>query len=182
MQSEVRNLVLAALFATLTALGAQIRITLFLIPFTLQTVFVLLAGGLLGRLWGGISMLLYLALGLIGLPVFASGAGPGTVFSPAFGYLLGFPVAAYWVGRQLHGTDRNSLSLWRTWLQMLMGLGWVYLFGVIYLWGIKNLYLGEQFPLQEAILLGFLLFLPVAALKGFVSALLLRFLERKIRV
>lgn len=180
MQSEVRNLVLAALFATLTALGAQVRLTLFVIPFTLQTVFVLLAGGILGRLWGGLSMLLYLLLGLLGLPVFAGGAGPGIVFSPTFGYLLGFPLAAYWVGRYRNQGNWSRLPFWKCWLFMLAGLGWIYLLGVVYLWGVKHLYAGEDFPFRQAVLLGFLLFLPVAVLKGFLSALLLRFLDKKV--
>ena len=96
MQSNLKMLLLASLMATLTAVGALIRVPMFPVPFTLQTFFVLLAGGLLGPVWGGISMLIYLALGLTGFPVFAGGSGLGIVFSPTFGYLFGFPFAAYY--------------------------------------------------------------------------------------
>jgi biotin transport system substrate-specific component len=86
-------------FALLTAIGAQIEIPNQPVPFTMQTFFVLIAGALLGKRGGAISMSLYLILGTIGLPVFSGGAfGLAKIVGPTGGYLLSFPIAAFVVG------------------------------------------------------------------------------------
>lgn len=86
-------------FALLTAIGAQIEIPHYPVPYTLQTFFVLLAGGLLGRRNGFLSMLSYLLIGAAGLPVFSGfTSGLPRLLGPTGGYLLGFPVAAYLIG------------------------------------------------------------------------------------
>lgn len=88
-------------FTLLTIASAHIRIPLPFtpVPMTLQTFVVPLAGGFLGVAWGSLSMALYLALGMIGLNVFAS-AAPGMSFylSPTAGYLIGYVFAAAIVG------------------------------------------------------------------------------------
>ncbi|MBX2976747.1 MAG: biotin transporter BioY [Ignavibacteriaceae bacterium] len=89
-------------FAVLTAIAAQISVPVKPVPFTLQTVAVVLAGAFLGAKKGFQSQLLYLGLGIIGLPVFALAAEPTIGFArligPTGGYLLAFPLAAYVVG------------------------------------------------------------------------------------
>ena len=83
--------IFAALIAALTLLGA---IQVGALPITLQTLGVLLAGASLGPKKGPLAVLLYLALGAIGLPVFAGGsAGVGVVFGPTGGFLFGFVLA-----------------------------------------------------------------------------------------
>lgn len=86
-------------FAILTAVGAQIEIPHQPVPYTFQTFFVLLAGALLGKRNGFLSMGLYLTMGVAGLPVF-SGAGFGfaKLLGPTGGYLLSFPIAAFAIG------------------------------------------------------------------------------------
>ena len=87
------------LFAALTAVGAQIAIPHAPVPFTLQTLFVLLSGALLGPWVGASSMLVYLAAGIAGAPVFSSlGFGLARLIGPTGGYLLAFPAAAFTVG------------------------------------------------------------------------------------
>jgi biotin transport system substrate-specific component len=99
----------AAVFAFLTILSAQIRIPLPFtpIPMTLQTFVVPLAGAFLGATWGSVSMLLYLALGITGLNVFAA-ASPGLGFflAPSAGYLVGFVLASAFVGLISDRTER----------------------------------------------------------------------------
>jgi len=89
-------------FSILTAISAQISIPIKPVPFTLQTMVVLLAGAFLGAKNGAYSQVLYIFLGVIGLPVFAQTAdgtmGLARLISPTGGYLLAFPVAAYLVG------------------------------------------------------------------------------------
>jgi biotin transport system substrate-specific component len=99
------------LFAVLTGVGAQIEIPHAPVPFTLQTFFVLLSGVLLGPWLGAASMLVYLAAGLAGLPVFSSlGFGLARVIGPTGGYLLAFPAAALTAG-YLAGKRPNLVRL-----------------------------------------------------------------------
>src|SRR5574344_750761 len=85
---KLREMILCALFMALTAVGAFIKIPLGGQIFTLQFLFTLLAGLLLGGRLGAKAVGVYTLLGLIGVPVFAEGGGPGYVFQPTFGYLI----------------------------------------------------------------------------------------------
>ena len=98
--SWMRRTVAVFAFAALTALGARLSVPLpgTPVPFTLQPVFVLLSGLLLGGALGASSQLTYLAMGAVGLPVFALGGGLAYLAGPTGGYLLAFPLAAGVVG------------------------------------------------------------------------------------
>lgn len=99
-------------FSILTAISAQISIPIKPVPFTLQTMIVLLAGAFLGAKNGAYSQILYISLGAIGLPIFAQTAdgtmGLARLIGPTGGYLLAFPVAAYLVGLL---TEKNQKYL-----------------------------------------------------------------------
>ena len=136
-------------FAAATALGARVEIPHQPVPFTLQTMVVLLAGAFLGPRNGAISQVLYLGAGAIGLPVFAGGA-PGFLhlIGPTGGYLMAFPAAAAVAGYLV--TLRRSLP-W-TVLSMTAGLLVIFTSGTIHLYTfyIKNV--------ASAIAAGFLIF------------------------
>jgi biotin transport system substrate-specific component len=89
-------------FALITAVSAQVAIPVKPVPFTLQTMMVVLAGAFLGARDGAYSQFLYLLLGIMGLPVFAQvpdGAiGFARIIGPTGGYLLAFPLAAFITG------------------------------------------------------------------------------------
>lgn len=96
-----RRVLAVALFALLTALGAYASVPLPLtqVPITLQTLFVLLSGALLGARLGAASQFTYLAAGMAGLPIFSGGgAGAAWLLGPTGGYLLAYPIAAWLVG------------------------------------------------------------------------------------
>jgi biotin transport system substrate-specific component len=118
--------------ALLTALCSQIEIPLQPVPITGQTFGVLLVGALLGTRRGGISMLAYVGMGAVGLPVFAGGAaGVSRLAGPTGGYLAGFAVAAAVVGfLSRYGWDRHVVT---TGLAMGLGTLTIYLFGVVWL-------------------------------------------------
>lgn len=101
---RTKDLILCALFTTLTAVGAFIKIPIPVCPFTLQFLFTMMAGLLLGSRRGAISVGVYVLLGLLGLPIFTEGGGAWYIFKPSFGYLLGFVVATYvtgWIAENL---------------------------------------------------------------------------------
>ncbi len=133
---SVERMVVCALFAALIAVGAFIRIPVPVVPFTLQFFFTTLAGMFLGPRLGAASVLVYLALGLAGLPIFAQGGGPGYVLIPSFGYLIGFAAGTFLTGKLLEGWSRPSLT--RLLLAALAGLAAVYLLGMVYYYIICN--------------------------------------------
>ena len=95
--STMRSVLAIALAALLVSVAAQVVVPLPLtpIPFTLQPLAVLVVGGVLGARRGAAALALYLAMGLVGLPVFAAGgSGVARLMGPTGGYLLAFPVAA----------------------------------------------------------------------------------------
>ncbi len=120
------------LFCLLTILGAMVRVPLpgTPVPMTLQTAVVLFAGVALGARLGAFSQLLYLAIGLVGVPVFAdSGAGPQYVFGATGGYLLGFlivPIVAGWLTARSGGLKRTLAAVAvGTILIFALGVGWL---------------------------------------------------------
>jgi biotin transport system substrate-specific component len=154
MKLTLRDMILISIFAALTAVGAFIKIPTPLVPFTLQFLFCAYSGIFLGGKKGFYSQLLYVSIGLIGIPVFASGGGPAYVLQPTFGYLLGFITCAYTIGRLVqHFSNITFIKVFST---VLLGLFCVYLCGVGYLYLIVNFYLHKQMTLQAAIAAGFL--------------------------
>ena len=87
--NRTKQLILCAMFVALIAIGAFITIPIPIIPLTLQDLFVMLAGILLGPKWGALASLIYVFMGLAGLPVFTQGGGLAYVLKPSFGFLIG---------------------------------------------------------------------------------------------
>jgi len=133
MISSFKMMIYASLFAALTAVGAYIAIPLPFggpVPIVLHNLFVLLAGLALGGKWGAISIGIYLIAGAVGLPVFARGTGGiGKFAGPTGGYLIGFFLAAYFVGI-ISSIKKN---IFFDILAMLIGTTIIYLLGVTWL-------------------------------------------------
>ena len=112
-RTATTDLALVAVFAALVAACTLVpAIPVGAVPITLQTLGVMLAGLVLGPLRGFLSVLLYVVVGLAGLPVFAQGgAGLGNLVKPSAGYLLAFPLGALVVGAVAVWT--RNLKVWR---------------------------------------------------------------------
>ncbi|MDN3954548.1 biotin transporter BioY [Sporolactobacillus laevolacticus] len=107
--SRLKNLILCALFAAITAILAQVNIPLPVIPISGQTLAVGLTATILGSRYGTLSMLVYAGLGAIGLPVFAEmNGGLGVILGPSGGYIIGFIVTAFVTGFILERTAFNT--------------------------------------------------------------------------
>ena len=136
MHLSLREMILCALFVALVAAGAFIRIPVGTDVYTLQFLFTLLAGLLLGARLGAAAVLTYVLLGLVGVPVFASGGGPGYILQPTFGYLLGFILQAWYFGaasrRLSHRTFGRLLAVNGG------GMAIVYLIGISYFYFVSN--------------------------------------------
>jgi len=151
-------------FTILTAVAAQITIPVKPVPFTLQTMMVILAGAFLGAKNGAYSQIIYLFFGCIGLPVFAQIPDPAIGFArllgPTGGYLLTFPIAAFVTG-YLVEKYKSYLGII---ISMFLGsililfIGSLY-FGIIYLHNIK-----------EALITGAVVFTVWEVVKVFAAA------------
>ena len=145
-------MILASMFGAATAAGAYIMIPLPLVPITLQTLFLNLAAALLGGRLGALSQVVYVLIGIIGLPVFAGGkAGFGVVLGPTGGYLIGFIAAGYVVGKLIE-LKENPGFIW-TACAMLIGMI------VIYGCGITQLSIVARLSVGKAVAVGALPFL-----------------------
>ena len=120
-------------FALLIAIGAFVYIPLPFtpVPITLQVMFVLLAGIMLGGAYGSLSVLIYVIVGIAGLPVFAGAAGGfARILGPTGGYIIGFLLAPFVVSSIERKLKQRTLLLY---LAMFAGLFVIYAFGMLHL-------------------------------------------------
>lgn len=158
MNFKTRDLILISLFAALTAIGAFIKIPIPIVPFTLQYFFCALGAILLGAKKGALAQILYILVGLIGVPVFTEGGGPTYIFRPTFGYLIGFIIGAYIIGK-ITG-NLKEVSIIKLFATCFLGLMAIYVLGVSYMYLIYNFYLGSSMSLVMAISVGAIACLP----------------------
>ncbi len=164
-----RPLLLAepAAFAGLIALGSWISIPFVPVPFTLQTLFVLLSGAVMRR-YAVLPTGLYVLMGMLGIPVFHSGsAGIGILLGPTGGYILGFIPGAFVTGIFFEHRERIARVL-----------GIVLGEGVIFLCGMSWLSLSTGISPTTAFLIGVLPFIPGDVVKGYAVWLIAERLER----
>ncbi|MEW6423202.1 MAG: biotin transporter BioY [Bacillota bacterium] len=183
MKLTVREMILAALFAALAMVAAALfRFGAPVVPFSLVPFVVMLTGALLGARVGALAMLVYVLLGLIGLPVFEKPpfGGPAYVLQPTFGYLLGFIGGAYVTGALL--PKKGQPGIIRYFLAMTGGLAVIYLCGLPYLYLILNFYLGKAFSAWQVIKIGFLPFIGLDLLKALAAAALARVVCRRLDI
>lgn len=162
---NIRQMTLVSLFASLTAAGAFISIPIGLVPISLQSLFSLLAGMILGGELGALSQLIYILLGIVGLPIFSGfRAGLGVLAGPTGGFLIGFIVSAYIVGKLI-----GKLAEAKIWSYFVIGLLGII---IIYIMGVTQLLLITGISLREALVIGVIPFLPGDFLKVIIAAFL----------
>jgi biotin transport system substrate-specific component len=164
--TRVRDAVLIAGGAGLTGLAAQVSVHTGLtpVPFTLQTLAVLLVGSALGSVRGVLSIGLYLLAGMAGVPWYANHSSQWQ-HNPSFGYIIGFVIAAGVVGELARrGNDRTVMS---TIGLMVLGSAIVYLVGAT--WLAQDLHVSAS----KAVALGVTPFLIGDTIKAAIAAIVL---------
>ncbi|WP_066648917.1 biotin transporter BioY [Christensenella timonensis] len=167
-QAATRDIILCALFAALIAIGAFIRIPIPYVPITFQGFFVLLAGFLLGPKYGSISMLVYIALGLVGLPIFTEGGGVMYVLKPTFGFLIGFAVCALIAGWRVR--KLKKLTVGKLFLTGMLAMVPVYLIGVVYFYLIMNYVMQTPIGVWAAVWSCIIMVLPADVLRCLLAS------------
>lgn len=155
-KSIAAELARCAVFVVLMVVSAFISIPVQPVPFTFQTVVAVLAGLLLGKKYGTVSVAVYVFMGLIGLPVFTKGGGFAYVLNLTFGYLIGF-VAAAFVAGMIRG--KHKLTLTRSVLAAFGGFLANYIIGVPYFAIIWKFYMNFD-GLWKAIFVNNILYMP----------------------
>lgn len=179
---KARQLTYIALFIALIAVGAFIKIPVPVVPFTLQFLFTMLAGLLLGGKNGAVCVAVYMVLGLIGLPIFAEGGGIGYFIKPSFGYILGFCAGSYVTGKLAERL--TTVTFKKILLYNFVGLFIVYGAGMVYYYVICNYVIDTPIGLWPLFLYCFILAVPGDIFLCILAALLtlrLRPMINKIR-
>ena len=168
---NTKDLVMCSLFTALVAVGAFIKIPVpYMDYFTLQFLFVLLAGMLLGSRLGMLSVMIYVLLGLFGFPIFASGGGINYILRPSFGYLIGFVFAAFVCGLVL---EKAEEKLFKTYfISAFAGFVVTYFLGLTYKYLMLNFFVGEPVSFFIVLASCFPLDMPGVILLCFMSAVL----------
>lgn len=111
MEIKTLDIVYCGVFATITAILSQVSIPMPAgVPLTLQTFAISLAGIILGSKRGFVSILVYVLIGTIGLPVFSGfSGGIGTIVGPTGGFILSFPIMSFIIGLVCKKTDNKIL-------------------------------------------------------------------------
>lgn len=180
MKLSVKEMVLISLFTALTAIGAFLSIPVGNVPITLQSMFALLSGILLGPKLGSLSQLVYVLLGLSGVRIFAQfSGGLDSIVKPSFGFLIGFIFAAFVVGKMVY---EMPIDFKRIFLATLAGTFIIYLFGIPYMYMILNNVMGKGLSFSAVIKTGCLIFLPGDMFKAILSALIGSKVLRRMRI
>ncbi|SDE25572.1 biotin transporter BioY [Sporomusa acidovorans] len=164
---NIRDMALTSLFAALLAVSAQISFPLGPVPVTLQILFILLAGMVLGRRLGPASVAIWVLLGVFGLPVFAQGkAGAAVLIGPTGGYILGYFICTYIVG---YVAENFRLTYKATTIAMFAGLAAIYGLGLAGFMLSFHYVLHKAITLDQALNLAVLPFLPLDFFKMLIA-------------
>jgi len=141
MKLKAIDITLAALFAALMAIGANITAFIVVggVPITLTTFFSILSGLLLGSRLGAISMTVYALIGLAGAPIFSQfSGGPSYIITPTFGFILSNILVAYVAGKMVETkTSKTSYVI-----AAIIGLTINYVFGTTWMYFAYQLWFG----------------------------------------
>ncbi len=174
-----------ALFVALLTVGCRLTIPMVPVPFTLQTLFTCMAGCFLSPLSAFLSQLIYVLMGLVGIPVFTTGGGFAYVLQPTFGFLLFMPALAWSVSvliRQSRRIKRKPLRIAYE-HAVCISLGMIHLvLGTLYYLALAKWYLHSTVTVSKAFYSCCVIFLPSAAIKAIVSATLYEALGKRLKV
>lgn len=182
MKLTTKEMILASLFAALMVVSARLSASFGnVIPLSMQPMFAILAGILVGSKIALVSNIVYILMGLVGLPVFTRGGGITYVLQPSFGYILGFAAAAYVSGyiiERLVNLKRDGfgMKLIKYLFASLTGLAVIYVFGVLYWYVLWNVFVNKPIELVSVIKMGVVTFL----LKDVITSIVVSIIGERI--
>lgn len=162
-------LILAAVFAAITAVCSQIVIPLAPVPINLATFAIFITAGFLGLKYGTLSAAVYVLLGAIGAPVFAGfTGGAGIIAGPTGGYIIGYIVCAAVSAFMMDRLCGNGYTYPKIAVSLVCGLFFCYLLGTIWF------YILSGWAIGKVLMACVIVFLPGDALKIAAACLMIR--------
>ncbi|MTI82166.1 MAG: biotin transporter BioY [Firmicutes bacterium] len=183
MKFTTKEMALVGMMAAFTAVVAVVfrfyPIAFGTVPFSVLPFVVVLSGGILGARLGAWSMLVYVMMGLVGIPVFSTEPFGGLVYilKPTFGFLLGYAPAAFAVGYILNKKEKPGLVTYC--LAMMAGMAVIYLFGLTYLYFMTNIYLDQALAVGM-MLKGMALFMGLDVIKSVAAAVVAKMVVQRL--
>lgn len=175
---EVRRtarIAMIAMFVALIAAGAFVKIPIGIVPVSLQYAAAVTCAMLLGPWDSLVAIAIYIAMGLIGIPVFVAGGGFAYVLQPTFGYLAGYLFALPIGGMIARGVKGDAqIKFARLVLGALTTMAIVHVFGVMYMYFILNFYVGSGIEMGKAWMTGSVVFLPTDCAFSILAAIVAR--------
>lgn len=176
--SNIKKITLIALMIALLIICSYISIPIGTVPISLQTFAVVLIGLLLPPSWSVLVMILYMMMGLVGLPVFAGGQGGlQSLLSPSFGFVIAFIIGAPAISLYL---SKRPLSYIHHLMASLIGQLLIYAVGLSYMAWILNVYLGNSFNLGAILSMGMIPFIPGDILKTILAVTIYQRLHKAV--
>ena len=167
--NKTKQMTQTALFIVLYIIGSKITLPLGIIPFTLQTCVVFLAGCLLMPKQIFTSFTIFLGLGFLGLPLFSQGGGVAYLLKPSCGFLLAFPFAAAFIAYCRTKWQLNKV--YQLFPICLLALFMIYTIGSIYMYFILHVYVGSNIDLHGVLAAGVLPFIISDGVSSFLACL-----------
>ena len=164
---KIKDMAIVAMFTALISVLSQVSIPLPVspVPITLQTFAVYLTGAVLGSRKGTLALIIYILIGIFGMPVFSQGkSGLPVLVGPTGGYIFGFVLAVFLIGKMIEKSDR--ITFFRSFSAILAGLVIIYTLGVVQLKFVLGL------SLMEALAMGALPYLALEFAKVLIGAYL----------
>lgn len=178
-RKNILDIVYVALFAAIISVCSLVSIQIVEIPITLQVLGICLASGFLGWFKGTLSVIIYILLGLIGIPVFSGGtSGFAKLASPTGGYIIGFIFTALIIDLAVKFFGRKLYVLI---IAMILGVLVCYAFGTAWFMILYN-NSGKSIDLMSAMSACVIPFLPFDAIKIAVAAVLVNRLQKFVKV
>lgn len=181
---RAREVALIALFVAITVIFGFIKIPMQPVAMSLLTLATALAGCFLSPLSAALSQIIYVVMGLIGIPVFTTGGGPSYVLQPSFGFLLFLPVMAAGISlvvRHDKFLPAKARFLWRHFASLFISLLQL-LFGTFYYYILYKYYMNSDLTLAAAFMSCFVLFIPTAIIKSVLSVALFDMLKKRLKL
>lgn len=169
---KIKDICLISLCLALLIVASKLVIPLGPIPMTLQTLVVIGIGLMLGTKRALILFLLYIVMGVIGIPVFSKGGGPAYVLEPSFGFIIGFACSSL-----ITGFHKGKFHLWENYVKGLLGLFVLDVVGMVYMYFIFKYYLKIDASFLYIIEVGLTPFI----LKDIASTVLSAFIVNRLR-
>lgn len=164
-----------ALSTAFLAVSSLVIIPIGMVPITFQVVMFLLIPAILGPVKSILVIGLYILTGLIGLPVFAGGAGGiGQLLSPSFGYIIGAMPMGWLIGKGI----RRTKNKYQTGILMMAGVLILYSIGIAYQYGLLNGVLDTPVTINTLMKTNLTVFLPIDSLKVLIAVIIFERLKR----